>query len=52
MLEEILASARAWHWEYNRCGEVGGVREVAESDAGSNEPRYAGTEIDYARVGE
>ena len=51
-LEEILAAAREWHWESNRCGEVGGVREVPESDTGSDKPWYAGTETYDAWLGE
>ena len=51
-LEEILAEARARRWEFRRNGEDGGCREVAESDAGSDRPWYAGTKTGDARVGE
>ena len=51
-LEEILAEARALCWESGWHGEVGGVRELAESDTGSNYPRYSETETCDARVGE
>ena len=51
-LEDILALPRARRCESGRRGEGGGGREVAESDAGSDGPRYAGTETGDARVGE
>ena len=50
-LEHILAAARARRWESGRRGEVGGGREVAESDAWSDGPWYAGTEIGDTGVG-
>ena len=51
-LKDISLDARARRWEYGRRGEVGGGREVAESDAGSDGPLYAGTQIGDPRVGE
>ena len=44
-LKDILESARA-----RRCGKGGEGRGVAESDAGSDGPWYAGMEIDDAWV--
>ena len=41
-LEEILVVERERCLESGRSGEGGGVREVADSDAGSNGPWYAG----------
>ena len=51
-LEDILAATRARRWEYGRCDEGGGDREVEESDTVSNGTRYAGTEIGDAQVEE
>ena len=39
-------------WESGRRGEGGGGGEVAESEAGSDGPRYDGTDKCDARVGE
>ena len=38
-------------WESGRSVEVGGCREVAESNAGSDGPRYYVTETGDAHVG-
>ena len=45
ILEEILAAARARHWEPSRKSEGMGGREVAESGAGRDGPSYSGTYI-------
>ena len=39
------------YWESGRNGEGGGVREVAELDAGNDGPQYYATETGDARVG-
>ena len=53
MLNYILVAAKALRWKSVRRGNGGGGREVAESDsdAGSDVPRYAGTETGDAQVG-
>ena len=51
-MEDILAAARAQFWESGRCGKGGVVREVVESDAGSDGPRYTGTKKGDSRLGE
>ena len=52
MLEEILAVARAWCWEYGNHGKGGRVRKVAEPSTGSDGPRYSGMETGDSQVGE
>ena len=51
-LEDILAVARARRLESDRNGEGGGGIEVAESDAGSDEPWYDRIETGEVRVTE
>ena len=52
MLEYILETARARRWEYGRRSKGGGGREVVESDAGRDGPRYAGMDTFDAWAGE
>ena len=50
-LEEISVEARVQRWESGRRSEVEGYREVAESNAEIDGPRYDGTETGYPWVG-
>ena len=50
-LEDILAAARAQRWGFIRSSEGRGVREVAESNAGSNGPRYFEVDTGESWVG-
>ena len=54
ILKEILLAARERRWKSGRHDEGGGGREVAKLkfNAGSEGPRYAGTEKGDAQVGE
>ena len=52
MLEDILVVTRERHWESVRRGKVGGGREVAEYDLGSDGHRYARTDTGDAQVSE
>ena len=49
---EILVAERARSWESSRHSKGGGGREVAESGAGRNGPRYVDTETGDAWLGE
>ena len=51
-LDEMLEEARAWSCESGRRGGGGRGREVAESDAGRDGPRYSGMDTGEARIGE